>query len=197
MAASPASPATVSAIEKLLKDRSATSLVNFTLGPLQVTTALLADVGKAVAAGKIKVVIDPTISHDAIYNAKSNQLQLKRNVAAPGLLERALIVHEATHAINDMRKLGRTPNIDDEAAAYIAQALYLYRNHPVKTERMKDRGNPAADRLYAAAYAAAVAIIGKKNAAAIAVEVSKVRAALKLVPQYKKTIGMSAIYSGI
>ncbi len=197
MAASPASPATVSAIEKLLKDRSATSLVNFTLGPIQVTAALLADVGKAVAAGKIKVVIDPTISHDAIYNAKSNQLQLKRNVSAPGLLERALIVHEATHAINDMRKLGRTPNIDDEAAAYIAQALYLYRNHPVKTDRLKDKGNPAADRLYAAAYAAAVAIIGKKNAAAVAVEVSKVRAALKLVPQYKKTIGMSAIYSGV
>lgn len=197
MAASPAAPATVSAIEKLLKDQTATHLVNFALGPIRVTPALLADVGTAVAAGKIKVMIDPTISHNAIYNAKSNQLQLKSNFSAPGLLERALVVHEATHAINDMRKLGLTPNIDDEAVAYIAQALYLYGNHPVKSDRLKDPKNAAADRLYAAAYAAAVAIVGKKNAAAIAGEVSKVRAALKTVPQYKNTIGMSAIYSGV
>ncbi len=197
MASSPAAPATVTAIEKLLKDTKATSLVNFTLGTIQVTPALIADVGKAVSAGKITVVVDPTISHDALYNVKLNQLQLKKNSSSFNLLDRALIVHEATHAVSDMRKLGKTPNIDDEAAGYIAQALYLYGNHPVKTDRLKDVTNAAADKLYAAAYNAAVAIVGKKNAAAIATEVTKVKAALKLVPQYKKTIGMSAIHDGI
>ena len=197
MAASPAAPSTVTAIEKVLKDTKATSLVDFTLGSIRVTPALIADVGKAVSGGKITVVIDPGITHDAIYNIKLNQLQLKANKSTFNLLDRALLIHEATHAVSDMRKIGKTPNIDDEAAGYIAQALYLYGNHPVKTDRLKDVTNLAADRLYAAAYNAAKVIVGKKNAAVISQEVTKVKAALKSVPQYKKTIGMSAIHDGI
>ncbi len=196
MAASPAAPSTVSAIVKTLQNRTATKLVDFTLGPIKVTPALLADVGKAVSAGKITVVIDPALSHDAIYDAGSNQLKLKTNNPSPGLMERALIVHEATHAASDIRKIGLTPNINDEAMGYIAQALYLYGSHLKKTRRVTSP-DVAADGLFAAAHAAALAIAGKKNAVAIAQEVSKVRAALKLVPQYKKTIGMSAIYSGV
>ncbi|WP_282610246.1 hypothetical protein [Pelagibius sp. Alg239-R121] len=197
MAVSPASPSTVSAIEKVLKDSKANKLVDFILGSIRVTPALIADVGTALSSGKIAVVVDPALAHNARYHAKLNQFQLKKNISTLDLLDRALLIHEATHAVNDMRKLGKTLNIDDEAAGYIAQALYLYGNHPVKTDRLKDAKNAAADKLYAAAYSAAVAIVGKKNAAVISQEVTKVKAALKLVPEYKKTIGMSAIHDGI
>lgn len=197
MAASPAAPSTVSAVEKVLKDIKANKLVDFTLGAIRVTPALIADVGKAVSGGKIAVVVDPALSYSALYHANLNQFQLKNNSATFGLLDRALLIHEATHAVSDMRKLGKTPNIDDEAAGYIAQALYLYGNHPIKTDRLKDAKNAAVDKLYAAAYNAALAIVGKKNAAAISSEVTKVKAALKLVPEYKSTIGMSAIHDGI
>ena len=66
-------------------------------------------------------------------------------------------------------------HILDEAVVYIAQALYSCSNRPSRSDRLRD----------------------PKNAAAIAGEVCKLRAALKKVPQDEKATDMSATYNGV
>ena len=195
MAKTHATPATIASIAKVLQDTAQTKNVDFTLNRIRVTPVFIAEVGKAISAGKIKVVLDPSIGHDIVYNVKLNELQLKIPLTT-ALLTRALLVHESVHAINDMRKLGKTPNADDETVAFVAQAIYLRTNHPNKSQRLLDP-NPAVDLLFEKAFIAADAIIAKQNAVTVNAAMAGVATALKAVPHYKKTINMSALHDGI
>lgn len=41
---------------------------------------------------------------------------------------KGLLIHECTHAVNDLHRVHDLPRVDDEASAYIAQAVYLLKH---------------------------------------------------------------------
>jgi hypothetical protein len=85
------------------------------------------------------------------------------------------IVHESTHAIAD--ELGRThKGVDEEAAAYVAEALYnIYSGSPFT----------AGTLISAAAHNAANTIWGKPGYAIDPTQMAPLRAAILKSPAYK------------
>lgn len=72
----------------------------------------------AIQSGKITVKANLSFGTNAVYHGSTNVIEINPNSASDGL-----IVHEATHAIIDMRK--RTLTLaENEGASYIAQHLY-------------------------------------------------------------------------
>lgn len=76
-------------------------------------------VAKAIESGAITVHIDSSLpSHMAQYNSGANRLDVP-----PGGSDPALLIHESTHAIFDIRSLPASTS-ESEGIAYIAQALF-------------------------------------------------------------------------
>ncbi len=101
------------------------SKINFHLGTLDITGKNLGRVADAIRAGDIKVIEDPALSGNAMYDSKANTMSLKKpdftNVEFKGLL-----VHEAVHALIDINKAKETRKLAGEAAAYLAAAIYMF-----------------------------------------------------------------------
>jgi len=76
-------------------------------------------VAKAIEGNKISVRVDPKGSaHMALYDYASDRFKIPPGGSNPDLL-----VHEATHAIFDIRKIATGTGVS-EGMAYIAQALF-------------------------------------------------------------------------
>jgi len=107
---------------------------------LRYSGALLAQVAQAINDRRIQVRIDQRLGPSqnalaalispaqlfAAYNNREDTFFLADGQVNTVARE-ALIVHEAVHALNDLRS---SPQIvgDDESAAYVAQAMYLLRS---------------------------------------------------------------------
>jgi len=61
---------------------------------------------------------------DARYNRDHNALLVKPTANRQSRIFEALVVHECVHAFFDLRRR-RLPQVDNEAAGYIAQGCYL------------------------------------------------------------------------
>jgi hypothetical protein len=79
-------------------------------------------VALAIEKKKITVKDNPEFVNNAVYNSRFNLL----TIAAEGdnLNKRGLIVHEATHALEDARSMPLTHG-DGEMLAYVSQCLYM------------------------------------------------------------------------
>lgn len=78
---------------------------------------------KAIEGGYIGVREDPNLRGSAVYFWDANRIDLPPYGRNPGIGDRALIIHECTHAILDLRKI--TTRVEEtEGLAYVAQALY-------------------------------------------------------------------------
>jgi hypothetical protein len=76
-------------------------------------------VARAIESGAITVHADPSLGpHQANYNYQSNCFNVP-----PGISDLPLLIHEATHAIFDIRRIA-TGTGESEGMAYIAQALF-------------------------------------------------------------------------
>ncbi|SDI37921.1 hypothetical protein [Aliiruegeria lutimaris] len=106
--------------------------INFEIAGLAIQGVELAEVGEALRIGKVKCFIGPVPGGDAhaVYHQGHNAIVLQTgfNTSKPSLRESGIIVHEGVHALNDLRKWKNTSRGQDEAAAYLAEAIY-YKNN--------------------------------------------------------------------
>ena len=106
--------------------------IDFALGGMMITPSTYRMVKEKILVGHIDVVLDSTLNtkvKDAVakYSVKENKLKLGDHFLNPqwsmGL--QALIIHECTHAAADLSALTVQIGLD-EAAAHVAQMLYMY-----------------------------------------------------------------------
>jgi hypothetical protein len=93
--------------------------LSYRLGPFVMVAADYERVAKAIDRRLISVVDNPDFNGHAKYNARLNRITISASGSDP-----ALLIHEATHAVQDARKMDLT-HADAEMLAYVAQCLYL------------------------------------------------------------------------
>ncbi|MGH6943764.1 MAG: hypothetical protein ACREH6_06040 [Geminicoccaceae bacterium] len=125
--------------------------IDFRLGPLEVSPKRLHAVGKAIGGGRIKVAVASTGRLlSAAYSPHSNQMTLPSDQIGSVMIQ-ASILHEGVHALVDLFRCTNLTVLDDEAAAYLAEAIYLRAAHTWVS------GDGAALAIYKAADALAKA----------------------------------------
>ncbi len=174
---------------------SKNSNITFSIIGISIRPSHFVEVGKAVREGRITLEIDPKLAQgDAVYFFKDNKMVLK-SYDFNDLLLCALIVHEGVHAINDIKKRSKIATIDDEVAAFVAQALYI-RGHgyPVSTGlRLTDKDSKK-DAIFQKAFLIADLISARKS---FWREWIDLRAAIKAVPDYAGSLATPRAYKGI
>jgi hypothetical protein len=100
--------------------------LSFTLGRVGLRPGDLPAVASAIETGKITLIHRPTLGHMAIYDSQRNRMAIPF-ASLPPPDSQGLVVHEAVHAVMDMRKI-KLNSIESEIMAYVAQALFLRRN---------------------------------------------------------------------
>ena len=114
----------------ILKDEHCRAM-DFFIAGLHVNGSGLGAVAQEIADGGIAVCGREGMSTPGRYRATRDELHVQSDLAE-GLddsTKRALLVHEAVHALSDLR-VSKMTDMEAEAAAFIAQALYQlkYRN---------------------------------------------------------------------
>ncbi|VAW66317.1 hypothetical protein MNBD_GAMMA09-3498 [hydrothermal vent metagenome] len=110
----------------------------------------------------IKVQINPLIPHYGQYDVNKNILMLKHsNLALNSAVVQSFFIHEGVHMGNDVDKIGIVKGVDEEAAGFIAQAIYFR----AETGRyLSDpNNNPKINKVFSQANAAAISVINKSS----------------------------------
>lgn len=155
----------------------------------------LAAVGVRVLEGEIGVTVDPALGSDeAEYNSGTNTLHLGFR-RAPTRTKKALIVHEAVHAVLDMRATSGLTIAESESLAYVVQSFYMHEHTPDPTaERLNDK-NAKKDKVYEIAWGMAAKLA--KGTQPSGTEWLALDHAVRRHPKYKKTAGNTAVFDGI
>jgi hypothetical protein len=169
--------------------------VNVLHGGRAVIGRSLAAVGVRVLEGDIGVTIDPSLNSDeAEYNSGTNTLHLGFR-RAPTWTKKALIVHEAVHAVLDMRAASGLTIAESESLAYVVQCFYMHEHTPdPTTERLED-DNERKDHVYEIAWGMAAKLA--RGTQPSATEWLALDHAVRRHPKYKKTAGNTADFDGI
>lgn len=151
------------------------------------------DLATAIWDDRMSVEQDSKALLDAEYRFGPNKLVVK-NANITDFLSEALIIHEGVHAINDMKKRGSLPAVDDEVAGYVAQALYVrghgkakkgeYITHPVTTKQ----------DIFKAAFALAERILEKKS---YWQQIITLREAIYADPDYAANLKQKRTFDGL
>ena len=102
--------------------------INFSLGGLTITPDRLQAVARAIDSGRIRVVLNRRLPEktEARYSPLGPSVMELRNLqTATNLIGQSYIIHEAVHAVIDMRRAANTTRITGEVAAYLAQTIFL------------------------------------------------------------------------
>lgn len=103
------------------------SRINFSLLGVDVSGRAYTEIADKILEGYIAVEIDPTVVRGAAAQYSPHDNKLRFGSHRYGFREwQSAVVHEATHAIVDLRKI-LISKIDDEVVAHIAHTLYLRR----------------------------------------------------------------------
>lgn len=194
MSDQPASPQLTSAITQIFQNTVTNRHIRFRIGSIQVAPERLVDVGSAISRGDINVVLGQTSSgSNAQYDPRANLLRLTNpDVSDPRA--RGLIVHEGVHAANDI--LARATNrLDDEVAAFLAQAVYLRTNSPWHRNRSFQADGTAAGNLRAALMPVADHVMCGR--AIQPRQLTRLRQAVLSTPNYIGIDGLSVRYDGV
>jgi len=164
------------------------SRVNFRLFGIDVRGTVYGEIADKILEGHFTVEIDSSLDKytEAKYSRKKNKFRMSRN--AYGFRGwHSAVVHEATHALTDWRKIQIT-KIDDEVVAHIAHTLYMRR------AGFGFKSHGITDPVWYAARDVADSIIksGKPNDALV----KKLRDAVKNDPFYHEFIGEMADNDG-
>jgi hypothetical protein len=165
----------------ILTDQHSRSM-DFHIAGLHVNGAGLELVANHIQSGRIALCSSNNLSTAGRYRFARDELQVRSDLSDD--LEdsntRSLIVHEAVHALTDIRRVTRMTNLQSEAAGFIAQALY----------RLKHRnGQPWRSRI--PIFTASLAVVTAKDLAnqrGVTVEwddYPALRTAIQQHPNYK------------
>lgn len=113
--------------------------INLKLGGLIINGAEFRKVANHIANGDIKVYLEPTLLYSAEYRPEEDELAIQDGEVSE-VLARSYWVHECTHAIVDMDKAQVTRQLANEAAAYLAQAIYLNNTTEVNVDKLVKDG---------------------------------------------------------
>jgi hypothetical protein len=127
-----------SSIVQVLRSSAATQ-VSFNIN--QVKVGGYETIARVIDEGRILVILAPSLGSLSAYRYSGNIWGCGRPISSLG--QKALAIHEATHALNDWHRRS-LPAREDEAIAYIAQMLYSCVAGPTKlTKLMQQRINNA------------------------------------------------------
>lgn len=105
------------------------SASNFLVGTVKVMPMFLYDVGTALYDGRIQIEFQSQSQGSAQYEPDKDVIYFTSPIALmkDTLWVSSVIVHEGVHAANDMyyKSFKGSVQINDEIAAYVAQALYV------------------------------------------------------------------------
>jgi hypothetical protein len=207
--------------------------MNFRCGQTQVTTGAYGMIATMVSTRRIRVSSEVVVNshgapvggaafyaaHDSRGNARADTFYLPRislgaGNSLPDLTGRALLIHEATHAIQDSQA-GQTradlPRVIAETAAYVAQALYYrlcgetFQARSLELRRQRESaGRPmsaasrtAGDRLLAAVEPVAERLLAAGGGAVHDDEYERIKQALFGHPVYAGHAYEPAGFDGI
>ncbi len=111
--------------------------IDFHMGLIHVDAAGLHAIRGLLAAGIVRVKVVPSTDRDvaALYNYAANTLKFPRADYGANAKEKSDILHECIHALHDIYGAGYyhsrggsrfMTESEDEAAAYVADALYYW-----------------------------------------------------------------------
>jgi hypothetical protein len=93
---------------------------------IEVTPRRLRQVADVIEKGRIDVAVADTGSLlGAAYSPHSNKMTLRSLQVPDGGLGRSMIVHEGVHALVDLFRYTKATELSDEAAAYLAETLFM------------------------------------------------------------------------
>lgn len=143
-------------IVHFLRTDGAVARLDFSMMTYKIAPKDYRDVATAIERGDILMSHRrPAGGAAAAYNAGYDGLELQRGFKLGNGINAALLVHECTHAILDLRNIGSHSRYEDEAVAYVAEELFqLYERGT--TISAKGSSHTAASG--AAIYQAAIAI---------------------------------------
>lgn len=154
--------------------------IDFKLGPLEVSPKRLQGVGRAIRRGAIAVEVESTGRLlSAAYSPHRDRMTL-RSDRIGGVVMQASILHEGVHALVDLYRCTQLTVLDDEAAAYLAEAVYL------KAAHTWVRGPDASADIYLAADAIAKehGLYVRRGARLSTKDVASLRRAIHAHPAY-------------
>jgi len=102
------------------------SNIDFHVGHCHVSGTGYELVAAAIEDGRISVETGES-SEWAAYGVGTNTFFVRRSQSFR-LSDQALVVHECTHALLDIRNAWKFTDLSSEAAAYLAQVVFLYLN---------------------------------------------------------------------
>ena len=168
--------------------------MDFFIAGLHINGTGLGEVAKQIADGGIAVCGRDDLKTPGRYRATRDELQVQNDLAGALTDEtkRALLVHEAVHALSDMRSQ-KMNDMEAESAAFIAQALYQLKYRGGKTWKSKLP-------IFVAALDVVVAKqLNEKTGVTVAWDdYTELRKAIQADANYgKKDLNASAGYNGI
>lgn len=168
------------------------------VGRYGITPHAIRAVGDAIRHGRITVYYDPSFtvvadSFGAFYDGGADAI-FTGFCRLDTIGRKAVLVHEATHAVNDMKARAAILHVDDEAAAYTAQAMYI-RGLGTRAPIRLTSTNTFTDAIYKASFDVADAIFGGRGHPVA--ELDLLRSAIRSDPFYTLNSGSQVGYNGI
>lgn len=103
------------------------SRINFHLLGVEVNSRAYGEIVDKILEGKITVELEQDVGNGAGAKYSPGENKMRFGSHRFGFREwNSYVVHEATHAIVDLKKI-KISKIDDEAVAHVAHTLYLRR----------------------------------------------------------------------
>jgi hypothetical protein len=115
-------------VAKFLRSSAYINRINFAFGTFKVyPSAYQKDVAGAIDSGEILVHTKGAsgVAAGASYDMAFDSLELSTTFSVGAPRDQAFLVHECTHAHLDIQCLGSHSGHADEAAAYLAEAIFL------------------------------------------------------------------------
>ena len=183
------------AVLSVLTMPTVAQLRTFKINGHEFKPAELSALNVQVAADKIHVKFDSTMQGHAEYDTGTNTFHVGFT-AASSLTRKALIVHEATHALCDFQNKSTMDIGESESMAYIAQCQFARMLNTSTDPGARLMDTPAnKDKVFEVGWGIAGTLLsgGMPGAA----DITAMRNAVNIHPNYKDKVGDNAQYNGI
>lgn len=166
---------------------------SFTFFGKHFTVGTFTQIKSLIEAGFIKAVYDESKAGMAEYDYGNNTLYLGFT-STTELTKKALVVHEAVHAVYDMVKM-KMSVADSESIAYIVQCQYARANNPNSSERLTSP-NKAKDKVFEVGWMIAGKLLGQDSSALTDNDYKAMREAVSQHPFYAAKAAGDAGFNG-
>ncbi len=167
----------------------------FKMDSVHLHPVLFLNLPSLILLGKIKV----KFASGSFYYSGSDTLEFSFTTAS-SLTQKALIMHEATHAVLDVMTAPGMKIADSEAMAYIVQCQYARANNTVAGARLgasdtSTADGKAEDKVFKIAWTIAGKIL--KNKTPKNGDYQKLKKAISKAPKYRTTYNDTANWDGL